>query len=413
VTETGDSAEPAADDAESSVWDGDGEAPGEGQNDGPQATTFAYFSLEGARFNGPGMPADSSREIGYYREAIYEVARQLYLERNEDRSNVPSGFEAAFDLRLTQVLPGSARPQLVLPRPKNIPNEIWDEWSGLYAEARDVLASSTRTAATRDTFPARIDTPRTRRAVKKVGSTLGSDETVVVGHPTVPQRRARLDTTVRDVLRRIDDDLAEPAKVLTRTITGVITEFDGVRRSFDLRTEELGIAKCILDPYDDALAEFTRTVLAADGVTAPDVSVEGETLDENRRPVRLHNVHTINIVRGLEEKALAARVVKLSELQDGWCGPNSLAPTADVLRNLEIVLTDLAALALPLDLIPGADGSVVIELRRGTAELSGVIEPAGAMTLIRDDVETDDLQEAVREFDAQSLIEFLRRGVIG
>ncbi len=46
------------------------------QSDAAAAGTFAFFSLEGTRFDGRGMPADAGREIAAYREAVLQAARR-------------------------------------------------------------------------------------------------------------------------------------------------------------------------------------------------------------------------------------------------------------------------------------------------------------------------------------------------
>src|SRR5690242_19387562 len=76
------------------------------------ADGFIYFRMTGARFEAPGMPADSVVEVQRFSELVYEVARHVWLERNQGRARVPSDMVRAFDLRLVSVEDGSARPVL-------------------------------------------------------------------------------------------------------------------------------------------------------------------------------------------------------------------------------------------------------------------------------------------------------------
>lgn len=371
---------------------------------------FAFYALSGDRFDGPGMPADSAPEITYFRQAIFEIARQIFLERNPDRKNLPHGFDSAFDLRLLAVHPGSSQLQTVIHRKKSIDAQTWDEWSGIFGDALDTFEGIGQSAALHE-VPTGLP-PRVARAVRRVGSTLGASETVTVGHPTIASRRATLDIGARTTLERINEVLEqEPAGPSASSVTGIITEYDGTGRSFHVKTDD-GLAPCVLEAENRELAELVRSLLALDGVTAPDVAVEGETIEPDRRPLRLFNVHRITILREWGEKVLAQRLGLLTSLEAGWFGPDSQAPEAAALRALELSLARLAGLGVPVELMPSIDGSVVIETRRGDVELSVSLEGDGSMVLIRDDVITDELVEDQVDFDVEALIAFLQRGAL-
>lgn len=369
---------------------------------------FAYFSLVGERFDAPGMPADSAREVGYFRDAVVAMARQIYLERNPDRRRVPAGFEQAFDLRLTSVEEGSARPQLALHRPRRrpIPDDEWDVWTDLYADARDAVASTLDIVTVTEAVPPGL-AANTRKALKRVGTSLEPEEQIDLGHPTDPNRRASLTETTRWILDEIDDAL--PPTPVEHTLTGIIIEYDGASLSFILKTEH-GLSKCVLERFNDRLAQRARDVLALDGVTAPDVSVIGETLDTERRSVHLFNVTAIEFVRSLEEKVLVKRMERLTELQEGWWGLNSKPPAPAVVDRIQLVIEHLAGAAIPIDFIPSPDGAVVIEWKRDEVEFSASLQPDGAMVLISDNTKTDELHEVEVEFAPGALVDFLERG---
>lgn len=368
---------------------------------------FAYFSLIGDRFDAPGMPAESAREIGYFREAIVTMARQIYLDLNPDRSRVPAGFDQAFDLRLTTVEEGSARPQLALhrPRTRRINDPEWHEWTGIYAAARDAVTSTLGLVGATGTVPPGLST-NTRRALKRIGTSLEPTEQIDLGHPTDAKRRATLTESTRQVLADIEDVLPTPVE---HTLMGVITEYDGASLSFTLRTEQ-GLSTCVLERFNSQLAKRARDVLALDGVTAPDVSVVGETLDRERKSVHLFNVTAIEIVRSFEEKVLVKRVERLTELEDGWWGPNSEPPAPAVLDRIQLVIEPLASAGIPIDFIPSPDGAVVIEWIRGEVEFSANLQPDGAMILISDNTKTDELHEAEVDFEPATLVDFLNQG---
>lgn len=372
-------------------------------------SAFAFFALVGDRFDAPGMPADSAREVGYYRDALVSMARQIFLERNPDRTRAPAGFDQAFDLRLTTIEEGSARPQLVLHRPaSSITDGEWDIWADIYANARDSVTSALGVIRTDGVVPAGLRT-NTRRALKRVGSSLEPAERIDLGHPLNVDRRASLDESTRRVLDEIDDVL--PPVPVEHTLIGIITEYDGTGLSFTLKTDQ-GLSTCVLEMFNDLLANRAKDVLALDGVTAPDVSVVGETLDPERKSVHLFNVSAIEMVRSIGEKVLVKRMERLAELQAGWWGPDSEPPAPSVLERIQLVVDRFAGAAVPVDFIPSTDGAVVIEWTRGDVEFSASLHPDGEMVLIADNTVNDELHEVDVDFEPAVLVTFLERGVL-
>ncbi len=165
----GDLPEAATDDL-----DGGKVAPGE---------DFAFFSLNGDRFDAPGMPADTAREVGNFREAVLQVARQLWLSANPDRQRVPNGFTDAFDLRLTEVVSGSARPRLILHRPtRRVSDADWSEWEAVYVKARNVVTEAVHEVGESGHLPA--DFPRAATlALRRLGTSLVESEAITLGAP--------------------------------------------------------------------------------------------------------------------------------------------------------------------------------------------------------------------------------------
>lgn len=153
--------------------------------------TFAFFSLEGDRFNAPGMPADATREIAAYREALVAIATDLWRQANPGAGRAPNGFAGAFDLRLTAIKAGSAQPQLVLNRPvRGVSDAEWSEWVQFYEQARDLATARVHEVETQDAVPA--DMGRiVHKALKRVGSTLDGTDRLRLGSPRPGTRRRR------------------------------------------------------------------------------------------------------------------------------------------------------------------------------------------------------------------------------
>lgn len=370
---------------------------------------FAYFSLAGDRFDATGMPADSAREVSNFREAILTIAREIWLDANPDRRRLPNGFYEAFDLRLVSVKPGSAQPQMILHRPlRGVEDNDWDEWSGIYNKARDVLTESLGSVAATGVLPTRF-TLEAMRAIRRVGVSLHADENLTLGDPHVSSHRAVIDQQTRRVLDSIDDVVASAPT--QHELEGVITEYDGSKRSFNLRTDA-GVSVCRLEHFNESLADTARNVLALDGVTAPDVIVAGETLDETERRVQLFNVTAIRVVRSIAEKVLLSQLSKIEALRDGWLDDHSEAPKSDVIHRVQSLVTALSTMGTDVAVVPNSDGAVVLEWRRGTTELTAAIEPDDQMFLCSDDTESDELQEWQLPYDEGRLLDFLTRGVV-
>lgn len=378
----------------------------EGDDDGE---IFAYFKLDGKRFDAPGMPVESIREVEYFRAAILEVARNLWLDANPDRSRVPNGFLDGFDLRLTRVLPGSARPQLQLHRPTSrVNDQEWAEWESVYANARDYVTGAVSALETTGHLPANFPRPA-NKALRKIGHTLEDDEAITFGSPDPSTPRARLDREVREILEEIDR--VAPADAQSVTLDGIVIEYDGAGRSFRLRTDH-GVSTCKLELFSPELANRARSLLALDGVTGPDVRVEGETQDAEQRPVQLFNVHTIDVVRSIEEKIVVSRLADLASLDRDWLGPGSEAPTAELISQVEHLAPTIASLGLQVAIVANDAGAVVLEWRRGNVEMSAAVEANGELFLCADNTVTDEIREVQVKYDESLLRRFLEEGAM-
>lgn len=390
-----------------------GAVQGDGAADGPEegggdSSLFAFFALEGDRFDAPGMPVEALRELSAYRTGLVEIATDLWKRENPDRIRVPGGFAAAFDLRLTDVAEGSVRPQMHLSRPaRGVTETEWEEWSPYYGRARDLATAAVGDAAEAGVVPSEVSDV-VKKAVGRLGVSLGPGDRLRLGDAAPTGRRAVLDQRVRAVLRQIDEVL--PPAPRPASAVGVLSEYDGEHLSFILRSGDDRIT-CLLEHFNEGLSQRAREYLALDGITAPDVRVEGETLDDDRL-ARIYNVHTLEIVWTVAEKIYVHRLRSLTDLGGGWLGPGSDAPTAEMIARLEPLSRDLAALAIPVTVVANADGAVVLEWRRGDVEYTAAVEPSGSLFLCADNVTTDALAETEVPFDADLLRRFLADGAM-
>jgi len=368
---------------------------------------FAHFTLDGARFKAEGMPTDSAVEVDHYREAIYEAARVLWLDDNPDRTYVPENFDKAFDLRLVKVDEGSAQTRVKLHR-----DSRYDaSWYDYFERARDVITDLVDDTAVLGAIPADV-TPRVRRALRKVGRTLLPDEKAVVGEPAETGRHADLTVSVRSVLAAIDE--AVPVEHQEAKVTGVIVEFDSRGQSFELLREPDSIrVECRLPSYIPSLSNKVREVMAADGVTAPDVEVAGFAfLDSSGLFTVLSEVTAIVVVRPYGEKRLRKKAEKIAALEERWRGPGSVVPDHSVIAHLEEVIPILGALDVHVAVAPSADGHAVLEWRRGEVDYVAEIEPMDRLYMCLDDRSTGRLEDAEVTFDVRILTAFAQEGTL-
>lgn len=384
--------------------------PASGSDADPDGA-FASFVLEGYRFDLPGLPVGSAREVGAFRDAVLEMARAAWLDLNPGRERAPRGFEDDFDLRLVEISTGSTRLGMVLHRPEARGEDEWAPLRDAYEVGRDALTDAVATLAGTGRLPSRFP-PRAVAPLKRVGATLAEDEALVFGPPGADGARAQVDKPLRTLLQEIDEATA-PTHPVEARLLGVLTEFDGRAQSFQIRTGDGVVHTCSLEAGNSTVAHDVHEHLARDGVTAPDVLVVGGTVQPEALRVELFDVRQVQVVRTLAEKTVVERVRRIAGLDQGWDGPGSLAPADEALRRVEALAPTLAALGLPVTIVPDADGSVVLEWRRGDLEMTAEIRSDASMTLTADDTATDEVTERESPYDEARLATFLTTGSLG
>ncbi|MGG5260830.1 hypothetical protein [Phycicoccus avicenniae] len=376
---------------------------------------FADFSLIGKRFDARGMPAESALEVSHYREALFEIAREIYLSRHEDRQRVPRGFDDAFDLRLVRVDGGSATARVFLNRTGAYASADYDEWFDVFDLARERLTTVFQQVAVNNDSSVRDLSPRERRSVRKVGSTLTGKERLRVGDPA-QHRVALVDVEVHATLASIDAALSSAPDTgpVAASAEGVIVEFDSRYQRFELRdaVSDRRIV-CHFPSYVPGLASQVRQSMAEDGVTAPDVRVSGvATLDERGYFDRLLDVGSIQVVRPWKEKRLRRRFEEIHGLAAGWHGPGSAALADDVATDLQEFLPLAVDVDVHLALASTHEGHAFLEWRREGVVFSAEIEPGHKLYLCVDDTVSGALSDSEERWRASRLLDFVERGVL-
>lgn len=372
---------------------------------------FAKFRMEGKRFDAPGMPADAAVEVAAFKAAIFDIARQLWLEAHPDRSRVSQDTLDAIDLRLVGVGEGSSRPQMQLYRSRRIKDEDYDEWEPLLYQARDQLTSMFRSVGSSATVPANF--PRSSvKAASRLGKSLKGAETITVGSPEKGRRGATLNSETNKVLARIASVLHETPMPGPHSVRGSIVEYDSRSRSFQVVPDSGPSITCRIDSGETAVARLARDLCSIDGVVAPDVAVFGTSRGDPALTRDLFGVHRIEITRTVWEKAIADRLHILEALEPGWNGPGSFAPSTSALQTLRDIAGELASVRHALRITATSAGAVAVEWTDDRLELTAEIDPDLTMFLCIDHIDSDELEEVERPLDRAALAAFVRSGVI-
>lgn len=384
--------------------DRDGQTPGDG---------FVYFRMSGGRFDaGTGLPTEAAIELQRYAELVYEVARLKWLEAHPER-NAVRGLRDAFDLRLIAIRDGSARPVFRL-QVRYDERDTDGDPEPLFLRARDIVNETFGTLARDHVLPA--DFPR--RAIpqlQRIGKTLVDEEAIAFAEPRPrdlteePATDAILTSHLRDVIELIDQALeTEPE---WHEAVGVVSELDGVKGTFRLDLTTGGSLPCRLILGERGVAETVKGVLAADGVTAPDVMVGG-LAERNRKGevTRLSEVSEVAVVRTPMEKAIMNRLDELSGLAPGWWGPGTRAPAEAAVRHARELAPHLAAAAKHVAIGADGDGSIVLEWEDGPIKRSVELLADGDAYYFAYDTTTRRHQELQGPFSAQHVLRYVETG---
>ena len=375
---------------------------------------FVYFRMAGGRFeSGKGMPAAAVPELQRYAELVYEVARLRWLEAHPGRSNV-RGLREAFDLRLVEIREGSALPVFQLAPRRSARDDEDDDLLPLFATARDIVNETIAAVAVDRLLPPSFP-PRALPQLKRIGRTLEGQEAIALAAPRapgvseLPATDAVLTPQVRDVISLIDELLVDEPGWVERE--GVVTELDGTKGTFRLDMVGGGSVLCHLGVEEREVAETVKAVLAADGVTAPDVMVAGTAQYGARGVLKaLLDVNEVSIIRSAAEKALMVRLSELSELGPDWWGPGTRAPGDIALRHAREIAPRLALVDRRVAVGADGDGSIVLEWWSGKTACTVEIQADGDMYLFAEHTDAGTHREAEAEFNADAVIRFVETG---
>jgi len=107
---------------------------------------------------------------------------------------------------------------------------------------------------------------------------------------------------------------------------------------------------------------------------------------------------------GLEYKKnrmteLLNKLEQISQLEDGWLGENSVAPSTQTIKNVRDYLTVQATFPIPVSLgiAPVGDGTIMVDANQNGTEYTILFEE-DKVTLISDNVELNEVLETEMEY---------------
>jgi hypothetical protein len=144
---------------------------------------FVTLIFRGSSFEGAAMPVPALAEIMAYRDIVLAVARSIFLADNPERSRLPRGFEASFELVMRGVDKGSSVPEILrVGSPTAAPQLLLGNQGDWFERARDLVEQSIAAAGQNRPLPAEFPIDLLPRFAA-LGRTLGDEDAIIVAQP--------------------------------------------------------------------------------------------------------------------------------------------------------------------------------------------------------------------------------------
>lgn len=168
-------------------------------------------AFKGSRFEQGHLDVDVAVELAAYRELVIDVAKSLWTRENAGRQRLPKGFEQTFQLRITELSPGST--VVALSRNVAAGQQLHLMENDLFHRSMCLIEETVVCAASNQNVPAvfpRSTLPKFRRW----GSSLFEDEQIELRSPN-GQTMATYGAAARaNLLDRIDTSYENTAEVV-------------------------------------------------------------------------------------------------------------------------------------------------------------------------------------------------------
>lgn len=306
---------------------------------------FIQPRFVGPRFDEHTLPLSAAKDLAAYEELVVELAKHLFLTKNQERKRVPKGFADGFHLHLQKVDGGSASPLLALVMTGTLVNPLPPEFS----EAKELINQVIATGEG-DKLP--VQFPKELYAYfNRIGRSLEADERLE-WTPESPENPSALTPAKRKRL----------ALAVGATYEA---EVDIVGQIFSLNTEK-GEGQFRTGENEKVHFEYDQPFLSA----LKD-ALGNRILYAHIRGVGVHDVNdrlkSISEIEHLEivpHYALTSAIDELSHLKDGWLEGRGKAPEGMYLFLLSEALVEFFP--------PGIDYPAVVPTEDGTVSLEWI-----------------------------------------
>ncbi|MFD4440752.1 hypothetical protein ACFWPK_13375 [Nocardia sp. NPDC058519] len=333
---------------------------------------FARVTMAGDSFEGGHLPIRSLEELRRYQDLVIQAAKLLWKDGHPE-SELPEGFEQAFELSLAAIEQGSAIS--ILERPGI------SDFDDYYSAGRDELERelSTILSADPDPYPDFDRLPLLEiPEFQTFGSSLRPHEEIVITRSRVTEKEVVITReTSQYVIKPLADEYRKWKSARYSEIgwiVGRLVAIDADRSSFTINSIDHGRVN---GRYKDSEILADLKAVLGSSAKAPVMRMRANLRFAREKLDRVLDVQAVELLE-IDGEPWSRRLIELASLQDGWHeeSPDSKSIAFSALDGARDVLRFARDKAIPTPgLFPMDDGSVNIEWASPSYVISIEIDP--------------------------------------
>ncbi|WP_156354141.1 hypothetical protein [Gordonia sp. HS-NH1] len=337
----------------------------------------AAMRLSGARFNAPGIPAESLVEISALEDILRSLVRLYWHDRYPTKKRMPKGYDDRIALRLVQKIgEGSCRATLEYDLgPGTIAFDEEDEVEEYYGRALNTVDDFISFALSDEgQIPADMRRLPPNK-VKRLGQTLHTGDAIQVAPTDAVEWKGRPRYTQSARSHAIDSLAVETRK--PATVKGQVIDFHVLSGKMTVRDREH--KRDITVPYRES--DVAVEIASARQLFECEAEGMGE-FNADGRLTKLATVKTLKVVDVTEDaRAARAAVEALADLGEGWLDGESGEPiVAAVVERGRAVIDAMISLGnITRAVFPTEPGGIRFFWPEAENQLSIEVEPTGAL----------------------------------
>ena len=319
---------------------------------------FLAPTLTGKRFDDHSIPLELLEDFAAFEQLLIEMAKVIYLEKNEARQRVPRGFEDNVSLKLYDIGKGSAIPKIALiyalatAKLTSPTLELFPEANYTYfEEARDRIYNGIDAAHTGEKIT--IFIPENLLGFfNKIGKRLKDDEAINFNPSS--NKNLKLDRATRKKLVLASSSIKQVTE--ETTIIASIPEADKSKQTFTLLLNSL-------QRINTEMPEVHyETILKAFNEYEQNCKVSVKGIGRFNHLDKLEGFESIEQISIIDPLDVIYRLEEISTLENGWLNGEGIAPKKDDLDWFSNMFEGNFDKNLPLPFIfPTPDGGLQAE----------------------------------------------------